>query len=291
MLLLKRMSALILAVLLLLGQALADETVLVDEEGGHWRYENEGLTIEINRREDKDAVLVWYEAELWCSPENPLFTVLTNVERPGRSFQSPETISRKNKLVFAISDDFFGFRTYNNKTIGVVIRQGQLVSAKTNKKSGTQVPNLDTMAFYPDGSAKVHACNEVTAEEYVAEGAVNVLAFGPILIRDGEINPLLSEAFKAREPRVGIGMIEPHHYAVVLVEGRRKNSNGSNCLFLAEKLEKMGAVQAMNLDGGQTSAMMFMGEKVNRMGKVGESYKARNISGMIAAGKSPQVPD
>jgi len=281
----------LIASILFCAKAMAQEVITVDEENGFWAYEKANLKIEIRQKKDTEIPLVWYEVELWCSPEEPIVSMVTNEEKPGASFKSPQYITRTNQYVFAINDDFFGDRIYNKEMVGVSIRNEKLISSKTYKRSGAYLPNLDTLAIYKDGSVEVNYCAEVTPEEFLERGAVDVFAFGPILIRDGEINPVLDTHFRPAEPRVGFGMIEPYHYAVVVVEGRHSKSRGHNCLFVAQRLLEMGAVQALNLDGGQTSALMFMGEKINITGKSGRSAKVRNLSGMITVGVSSQVPE
>ena len=80
-----------------------------------------------------------------------------------------------------------------NERVGILIRDGVIWSAKT-KPSATYkgFPNLDTLALYADGSMTVHDSDELTAQEYIDRGAVNVYAFGPWLIRDGQVNPKAS---------------------------------------------------------------------------------------------------
>ena len=50
-------------------------------------------------------------------------------------------------------------------------------------------------------------------------------------------------------------------------------------------LEK-GAVEAMNLDGGGTVALMFMGEMLNK-----STSNVRSVTSITGFGNSPQVRD
>ena len=49
-------------------------------------------------------------------------------------------------------------------------------------------------------------------------GATTVVAFGPILVRDGEIQDVDKDAYNYSEPRSCIGVVEPGHYVGLLVE-------------------------------------------------------------------------
>lgn len=53
---------------------------------------------------------------------------------------------------------------------------------------------------------------------------------------------------------------------------------------MAEKMQSLGCVEALNLDGGGTAAMMFMGEVLNRSNK-----NMRSINSLIVFGKSEKV--
>ena len=59
-------------------------------------------------------------------------------------------------------------------------------------------------------------------------------------------------------------MIEPGHYLFVVIDGRQKHySDGMTLKGTAELAQRLGCRLAYNLDGGETSQMSFMGERVN----------------------------
>lgn len=289
----KKGLALLLALLGLIPVwALASESVTEDFENGIWQYETEGLSIHIIRRMDAAIPLIWYEAELRCSPENPLLPVNKNpMGRTSSTFHNPEALARGNKLVFAVNDDYYGDRIYNKEPAGLVIRRGKLLSYDTYSSGNKRFPNLDTMALLENGGLYVFESKEKTATDYFDMGAVDVFAFGPILLRGGEINPRLAKEYRALEPRVGFGMVAPYHYLCVVAEGRNPGSKGVHCEWLALRLKELGATEALNLDGGQTAALVFMGEKINVTGIFNKRSRIRNISSMIGAGQSGAVPD
>lgn len=280
----KKLLALLLLVSMV-SSGLAEE-IGIDAKQGVWRYETEGLSVRIDRRQDPDKKLIWYECELRCSPEKPLLNVFADPARPAKKFQTPEKIAQKNRLVFALSDDYFGDRVYNKKVTGVVIRDGRILCDGVYKTSKKYFPNLDSMAIFGDGSLRVFQHKEHTAEEYLKMGAVHVLSFGPVILRNGEINPALAKENRSLEPRVALGMVEPYHYVALVVEGRHSKSKGVGLPWVAERLKEMGAVEAMNLDGGQTAALVFMGEKINTTGKFGKKSRVRSLNSMLGAGVS-----
>jgi exopolysaccharide biosynthesis protein len=130
----------------------------------------------------------------------------------------------------------------------------------------------------------------LTPQQYLDLGAQTVLSFGPWLVRGGEMNPLLTHYFKTREPRSAIGMIAPYHFVVLSVEGREKRSRGVGVEWLAEKMKALGATEALNLDGGKTCCMLFMGNKLDTTNPKGIVKSGRSVSGLITLGTSAQVP-
>jgi len=272
--------------------ATADEIVTQDADNGYWFYQSksQGIRIEITRHEDTENTILWYEADLQFSDQSPLQFLTSNTEKPGKGFSYPEKLARDNGAVFAINDDQFGYRLYNRKTPGIIIRNGALLYEKTSSNGNLGWPTLDTAAFFADGTMRVYQSAELTAQQYLDLGAQTVLSFGPWLVRDGEINPLLKQHFSTREPRSAIGMIGPRHYVVLSVEGREKTSRGVGVQWLAEKMQALGATEALNLDGGKTCCILFMGKKLDTTNPKGIVKSGRSVSGLIALGTSTQVP-
>ena len=122
-------------------------------------------------------------------------------------------------------------------------------------------------------------------------GAQNVLSFGPYLLKNGEMNPQFGTRMTDRENRVALGMIEPYHYVALYVEGRNKYSRGADMKWLAEKMLEKGVTDAINLDGGATACMLFMGKKLRITNPEGKVRNERSVSGLIAVGHSDQVPE
>ena len=273
--------------------ASGDETIVEDYDAGYWYYESQsqGLRVEIRRYISEEEKVLWYEADIQTCAATPLMFLSANEENPGRGFRYPERIMREKKAVFGINDDQFAHRLYQHQTVGVIIRDGKILSSKTRKSGNKSWPTLDTAAFFPDGSMKVFLSQDVTAEEYLAMGAENVLSFGPYLLMDSQMNPQFGKRMTDRENRMALGMIEPYHYVALYVEGRNKYSRGADMLWLAEKMLELGVTDAINLDGGATACMVFMGKKIKISNPNGLVRNERSVSGMIAVGYSQQVPE
>lgn len=277
-------------------QGFLDEGEFVYEnlEDGLWRYCSQTLKIEIRRyQQTTGSRQVWYEAEVWAGEGEAFRLIPYNEEKRMKSSNYPYKVARKNQTVLAINTDYAHWRINNGKRVGIIIRDGEVYSEKTWEKGANKFPNLDVLALYSDGNMEVYDCDEHTAQEYLDMGVTSTLAFGPVLIRDGELNQWALDKYgKSKAPRTAIGMVEKGHYWCMMLEGRSTKSKGAGITFLAEKMMDRGCTLAFNLDGGDTSCMIFMGQQItciknNAAGRV----SARSTAEILGIGVSEQVPE
>ena len=265
------------------------EFVSYDSENGIWRYASETLRVEIQRFTSKKPKRIWYEAEIF-SADGEIFRAIPNDENKRMtSLAYPYRIARKNQTVFAINGDFSHLRISKKAKPGILVRNGEIVSDRTGPRNRSQFPNLDTMAILPDGDMKVFWSDELEPEAYLEMGAVDVISFGPLLIRDGELNTkALKKYGTGSAQRTAIGMVEKGHYIAIMVEGRHKQSIGSSIAFTAERLKERGCTEAINLDGGQSSSMVFMGYQICKVVNTsGREILGIGTSPLVAADEEP----
>ena len=267
------------------------EYVYENDREGLWIYLSRTLQVIITARRDSSIPLEWFETEIRTRGNEAFYTVQTDPEHPGKKYRYPYAIAKEEGCVLAFSDDFFATRMEEKQTVGIIIRNGQIICGNTNQKRGHHLPNLDMMAQYPDGRLAVYRCNECTAEELLETGAVNVFSFGPILIRDGEIDELVYQAYKSVEPRHALGMIEPGHYLLLSIQGRTKESRGTVLQRVAEMMKERGVQQALNLDGGNTMALVFRGRMLNKLAVFRKKKFVRTVTSIIGIGHTDQFPE
>ena len=250
--------------------SVTEEYVWEDSENGLWIYQAAGLSIVINRYETtlkKNAAILWYEADIRCSPEEPLRTWLTEGRKtPGTAFKNPLETALKNRAVLAFCDDHYGDRRSKDRVVGVIIRNGVVYSDKTRRGGSSAFPNLDVLAVFQDGSMKTFVSDAHTAQEYLDMGVLHTYAFGPILVQDGQLSEgmLQKDRYTDKAPRCALGMIEPWHYYLVVVKGQSDDSQGVTVPWVAQRMLEAGVQEALNLDGGGTATLMFMGKLLNR---------------------------
>ena len=283
------------------------EYILEDEENGYWMYVSPTLRIQIIRsleeppkKTKKEAAqhFYCYTAEILCDTargELP-FTTWSEPDKPRNKMKAKlmKTIAEEQPMVFCTSTDYYTYRIGRSKSgvyEGVVIRDGEILyDVPAPIKKRYSFPTFETLALYNDGRVESWHSKEKSAEEYIRDGACQVYTFGPCLVRDGAFTEFITEiANRVLNPRHAFGMVEPGHYIDVICEGRLKSTNGSTGVAMEDLAQIMidrGCTLAVNLDGGQTAVMCFMGKQLN-MVQVSEPY-GRTTKEVLSFGKRNQ---
>lgn len=88
-------------------------------------------------------------------------------------------------------------------------------------------------------------------------GTEEALAAGPVLLMGGEPQPH-TLSMTARHPRTAFGLSADRRTAwMVVVDGRQLSSIGATLPEMAEIFRRLGASDALNLDGGGSTAMVI----------------------------------
>lgn len=270
------------------------EYIFIDAENGDWRYASQDLRIVIEKiRSDelKSNILL---ANIYVASGAEGFHMVPHT--PGQLSVNrelykgkPADIARDNNLVFSMDGDYYIYRVARNArrpgySIGIEIRAGEVVFDMPASDSRSAYPPLDLLALYKNGDMKVFLATEITSAELLADGAHDVLSFGPVLIRDGELNTFHERLGNTPQPRAAIGMISPGHYVAVIIEGRITGSKGASVTQTAEYMKTLDCQVAFNLDGGWTSSMVFMGKQLNQLDNSGVHNNARTQNEVMGIG-------
>ena len=294
------------------GYLTEGEFVFEDADAGLWAYLSPTLQVEIIRYEGRWDNLnqLWFVADVkfdptvesfmshkWYQEDVTGMDVLGKLQKNGVTrgdFKDqaiwPKTLAQADRMVLAVNGDFYLGRVDAKQAIGNILRQGTVLY-DVNPNKTLSFPDLDSAAFFPDGSMKVFDKTETTATEQQAQGARDMVSFGPWLVRNGELRNYTGNYYDHRDPRLAIGMVEPGHYVIIDGEGHipKNGPQGLTLNELGALLYYHGANEAINMDGGNTSVLIFMGEKLNRTGKVTVITTPRNQNELFGVGKSELV--
>ena len=185
--------------------------------------------------------------------------------------------AKNNNAILAVNGDYYGA----NST-GYVIRNGVVYRDTVREDSS----NGD-LAIYKDGSFKIIYEDQISADQLVKDGVVNLLAFGPALVENGEIavgtNEEVGQAM-ASNPRTAIGIIDENHYIIVVSDGRTSESKGLSLYQMAEVMKSYGVKTAYNLDGGGSSTLYFNSQIINKPTTGGNKISERAVSDIVYIG-------
>ena len=157
-----------------------------------------------------------------------------------------------NNALVAINGDYYG-----NTNEGVVIRNGVIYRANPT--------NCDVCVLYYDGTMRVMPGASFSVEEAIRDGAWQAWTFGPALLdTDGSVLTAFASTNRiiSANPRTAIGYYEPGHYCMIVVDGRGESA-GITLPALSQLFHDLGCTAAYNLDGGNSSIMVWQSEVIN----------------------------
>ena len=238
-------------------------------------YKDDNISINLTETTVKNTQV--YVADITVSSSDYLKTAFAqNAFGTNVTAKTSETAT-DNNAILAINGDYYGA----NST-GYVIRNGVVYRDTVRENS-----NNGDLAIYKDGSFKIIYEDQISADQLVKDGVVNLLAFGPALVENGEIAVGTNEEVRqamASNPRTAIGIIDENHYIIVVSDGRTSESKGLSLYQMAEVMKSYGVKSAYNLDGGGSSTLYFNGQVINKPTTGGNRISERAVSDIVYIG-------
>ena len=238
-------------------------------------YKDENISI--NLTETTVNITQVYVADITLSSSDYLKTAFAQNSFGTNVTAKTSVTAANNDAILAVNGDYYGANSS-----GYVIRNGVVYRDTVRENS-----NNGDLAIYKDGSFKIIYEDQISAEQLVKDGVINLLAFGPALVENGEIavgkNQEVGQAM-ASNPRTAIGIIDENHYIIVVSDGRTSESEGLSLYQLAEVMKSYGAKTAYNLDGGGSSTLYFNGQVINKPTTGGNKISERAVSDIVYIG-------
>ena len=236
---------------LLAGQTLAftPDRPVWEGDSIHYYYDETILVIAWKEIVDK---CVYTVAEVKVAHPSQFRRFLAGGEFGSDKQHVTTEMARTVNAVMASSGDFYAYRKY-----GAVVYESQL-----RRFEGVSV---DTCYITEDGDLLFTYRNELETEEearkFVEDNNVRFsLAFGPVLLDDGEIKVpsdyILGEV-NGTFSRAAICQWDMLHYLVVNTSQEQNYIKRHKVRFFAEFIQELGCKTAYALDGGQTTAIVM----------------------------------
>jgi exopolysaccharide biosynthesis protein len=151
----------------------------------------------------------------------------------------------------------------------VTVSDGKVISIT---KSRSVIPLNGFVIVGPESAlSELHINDNVklnikTTPEW--ENVRHIISGGPYLVKNGNVYVDIKEqkllAIGGRNPRTAIGYTKDNRFIIVTADGREGSSIGMTLTELAQFMQKLGCVNAMNLDGGGSTVMYVKGLIANK---------------------------
>ena len=253
----------------------ADGYVMDPETGAAWEYRDSTLYVKIETRMILNTKVLF----TWIQIADPsqLRTQITGET-------SPVKLAQRLRAVVAINGDW-----YSGRAEGTIYRNTIQLRDKPCKA------RYDLLIIDDEGNFHILYRPENTDVLAPYEGHImHTFMFGPGLVIDGKLMTEVDEAafvhnqygsgagmgLPAKAQRQAICQMGPLSYLIITTEGpnnKQDKEHGFTAGELAELAYSVGAVNAYNLDGGNSASLIMNGVKMNRFGKGG----IREITDMI----------
>ena len=238
-------------------------------------YSDGNISVDLTEKTVNETQV--YVADITLSSSDYLKTALAQNSYGTNVTAKTSVTAAENNAILAVNGDYYGANSS-----GYVIRNGVVYRDSVREDAS----NGD-LAIYKDGSFKIIYEDQVSADQLVQDGVVNLLAFGPSLVENGEISvDTNTEVGQVRSsnPRTAIGIIDENHYIIIVSDGRTSESKGLSLYQMAEVMKSYGVKTAYNLDGGGSSTLYFNGQVINKPTTGGSKISERAVSDIVYIG-------
>ena len=161
-----------------------------------------------------------------------------------------------------------------------VVQNGKVIAInQANSFIPTDAQVISVHGTAQDAFAKVRIGDKISIGENFGpelDSASTIVGAGPELLRNGQLHVTAvqeqfpSDIAKGRAPRTALGIKADGKIILMVIDGRQSHSIGTNLTETAQLLQKFGAVNGFNLDGGGSSEMVLQGQILNSPSDGGE---------------------
>ncbi|WP_322019952.1 phosphodiester glycosidase family protein [Clostridium butyricum] len=138
---------------------------------------------------------------------------------------------------------------------GIVMSGGEVVHNDLGEGNKTELLAIDKQGVMIVGKYSIDDLKERKIQE--------ALSFGPTLVVNGKMTPMSGDGGWGIAPRTAIGQRQDGAIILLVIDGRGVGSLGATLKETQEIMYQLGAVNAMNLDGGKSTTLYYDGEVRN----------------------------
>lgn len=168
-------------------------------------------------------------------------------------------IAKRQKSVLTINGGGFNDPNYSStggNPIGITIKNSKVI---TDEPLGNSYHGL--IGFNKDNILVLK--HNITADEAIKQGIREAVTMGPFLIVNGKPSFMKGNGGWGYAARSAIGQRKDGIVLFLVVDSNEFRSKGASMVDLTEIMQRYGAINAANLDGGTSSVMIVDGTLIN----------------------------
>ena len=215
-------------------------------------YSSPDISITVTEETAANGRITYYLADIYVRDITCFQSALARGTYGSGYRDSISDMAALTNALVAVNGDYYG-----NTNEGVVIRNGVIYRANRT--------NCDVCVLYYDGRMEVMPGSAFDMQQAIQDGAWQAWTFGPALLdTDGSVLSSFASTNRiiSANPRTAIGYYEPGHYCMVVVDGRGASA-GISLPDLSQLFYDLGCTAAYNLDGGNSSIMVWQDAVIN----------------------------
>ena len=181
-------------------------------------------------------------------------------------------MAEANDALIAINGGGFddpNFNSTGGSPLGITISRGKYITQKSYSGSGGIIGFDEKNNFI---------CGRMTVTQTKNAGIRDAVTFGPFLIVNGKASSVVGNGGWGDAPRTAIGQRADGIVLFLVLDGRTATNLGADMDDLIEVMQRYGAINAANLDGGTSSVLVVNNTIVNDPIDSSGAHKTRPIS-------------
>lgn len=185
---------------------------------------------------------------------------VTTTDKVGVRGQYVTTMAKRENALVAINGAGFydpGYSSSGGSPRGITIANGKIVT--NNEYGAVSVGGL--IGFNKDN--KLVLLKNVTAKQALDRGIRDAVSWGPFLIVNGKPSYTKGNGGWGYAARTAIGQRADGIVLFLVVDSNYNRTKGANMVDMTEIMQRYGAINATNLDGGTSSVMVVNGKMIS----------------------------
>ena len=271
-----------------LGEIIRKNSALAGVNGGYFHYSGRPLgllyldgklvseplynrtALLIDQEQNLSFAQVKWEGKFRLPESSESFS-LDGVNRSGTTAETVVFNSYYGSRMPALAEGYYD----------IVVRAGEILGVENESGSETPIPpdgfvlrvgseKNGLVNLIPELKGKTAELVNNFSPSFKEDGILHAVGGGPRLLAGGEVaitgeeEKFQADILNGRAPRTALGLTADNHLLMLTIDGRQSAlSIGMSLEETAQILKELGAVEAMNLDGGASARMVVRGFTMN----------------------------